>query len=196
MPDPLSPGPLTTKVAETLAPVVPAQVVDNLGVLAVSYDLPDFVVGGLGLVAILCYHGLSIALIYPWFERRSRAFLRRHAYWRVELLFYFSIFLLTLTHIGEIVIWALIVHVLGLIPDLRDAVTFCGSTYTTVGFSTDLMPAGWKMMNMIIALSGMFAFAWTTGIVMLMVKVFHLAQHARITGIDPPLSSANLDYLR
>ena len=196
MPDPLTPGPVTTEVAKALAPVVPTQVVDDLGAIAVSYDLPDFVVGGLGLIAILCYHGLSIALIYPWFERISRILLHRHAYWRVEFLFYFSIFLLTLTHIAEIVIWGLMTFALGLIPNLRDAVTFCGSTYTTVGFSTDLMPQGWKMMNMIIALSGMFTFAWTTGIVMLMVKVFHLAQHARITGIDPKLSAAYLDSLR
>ena len=195
MSDPITPGPLTTEVATALAPAVPAQVIDNLSAIAIGYDLPDFVVGGVGLMVILGFHGLSIAQIYSRFERHSRALLHRRAYWRVEFLFYFSIFILTLTHIGEIVIWALMIFTLGLIPNLRDAITFCGSTYTTVGFSTDLMPEGWKMMNMIIALSGMFTFAWTTGIVMLMVKVFHLAQHARITGVEPKVSSAYIDSL-
>mgnify|MGYP001168456371 FL=1 len=40
------------------------------------------------------------------------------------------------------------------------------------------------MMTMIIALSGMFSFAWTTGIMMLMLKPFHAAQYARKSGKD------------
>ena len=76
-------------------------------------------------------------------------------------------------------------HQLGLVDTLRQALTFCGSTYTTVGYNSDLMPEGWKVMTMIIALSGMFSFAWTTGVMMLMLKPFHAAQYARITGRDP-----------
>ncbi len=43
----------------------------------------------------------------------------------------------------------------------------------------------WKMMTMIIALSGKFSFAWTTGIMMLMLKPFHAAQYTRKSGQDP-----------
>jgi hypothetical protein len=70
-------------------------------------------------------------------------------------------------------LWAILVFQLDLVDTLRQAITFCGSTYTTVGYNSDLMPEGWKVMTMIIALSGMFSFAWTTGIMMMMLRPFH-----------------------
>jgi hypothetical protein len=164
---------------------VPPQIVEHLDSLAVNYDLLDFLCGGAGLMAILFFHGLCIALIYPWFMQRSRDMLHRRTYWRVEMLFFFSMFLLMMTHLGEIMLWAILVFQLGLVDTLRQAITFCGSTYTTVGYNSDLMPEGWKVMTMIIALSGMFSFAWTTGIMMMMLRPFHAAQYARITGRDP-----------
>jgi hypothetical protein len=47
---------------------VPPQIVEHLDSLAVNYDLLDFLCGGAGLMAILFFHGLCIALIYPWFR--------------------------------------------------------------------------------------------------------------------------------
>lgn len=185
MPDPISSGPVTEAVTQALAPAVSPQLVANIDTVAADYNLPDFIFGGAGLMSVLFFHGLCIALIYPWFTRRSDDFLRRRAYIRVEMLFLFSMFLLMMTHLGEIALWAVLVHQLGLVDTLRQAFTFCGSTYTTVGYNGDLMPDGWKMMTMIIALSGMFSFAWTTGIMMLMLKPFHAAQYARKFGKDP-----------
>ena len=193
MPDPVPPGPVAEAVAQAMAPVVPPQVVEHLDTLAVNYDLLDFLFGGLGLMAILFFHGLCIALIYPWFMQRSKDMLHRRTYWRVEMLFFFSMFLLMMTHLGEIMLWAILVFQLDLVDTLRQAITFCGSTYTTVGYNSDLMPEGWKVMTMIIALSGMFSFAWTTGIMMMMLKPFHAAQYARITGLDPQKAPFSAD---
>ena len=185
MPDAMSSGSVTEAVTQALAPAVSPQLVANIDTVAASYNLPDFIFGGGGLMAILFFHGLCVALIYPWYTRRSDDLLHRRAYWRVEMLFLFSMFLLMMTHLGEIALWAFIVHQLGLVDTLHQAFTFCGSTYTTVGYNGDLMPDGWEMMTMIIALSGMFSFAWTTGIMMLMLRPFHAAQYARKSGKDP-----------
>jgi hypothetical protein len=185
MPDPISSSPVSDAITQALAPNLSPQIVANIDAVAVNYNLPDFIFGGAGLMAILFFHGLCIALIYPWYSRRCDDLMHRRAYWRVEMLFLFSMFLLMMTHLGEITLWALIVHQLGLIDTIREALTFCGSTYTTVGYNGDLMPEGWKMMTMIIALSGMFSFAWTTGIMMLMLKPFHAAQYARKSRRDP-----------
>ena len=54
MPDPLSPGPLTTKVAETLVPVVPTQVIDDLGAIAVTYDRVNEVYGSVSAYLLDC----------------------------------------------------------------------------------------------------------------------------------------------
>jgi hypothetical protein len=52
---------------------------------------------------------------------------------------------------------------------------FSGSTYTAMGFMDDLLPSGWKMLAIIIAFSGMFAFAWTASVMISMTKNFRQA---------------------
>jgi len=185
MPDPVSPIPVTAAITQALAPNLSPQTVANIDAVVVHYNLPDFIFGGAGLMAVLFFHGLCIAFIYPWYSRHGDDLMHRHAYWRVEILFLFCMYLLMMTHLGEIALWALLIHQLGLIDSLREAFTFCGSTYTTVGYNGDRMPEGWNMMTMIIALSGMFSFAWTTGVMMLMLKPFHAAQYARKSNRDP-----------
>ena len=79
MPNALSPGPVTEAVSQALAPAVAPQLVANIDTVAASYNLPDFIFGGGGLMAILFFHGLCIALIYPWYTRRSDDLLNQRA---------------------------------------------------------------------------------------------------------------------
>ena len=58
---------------------------------------------------------------------------------------------------------------------LGQSVLFSGSTYTAMGFMDDLLPGGWKMLAIIIAFSGMFAFAWTASVMISMTKNFRQA---------------------
>ena len=44
-----------------------------------------------------------------------------------------------------------------------------------MGFMDDLLPNGWKMLAVIIAFSGMFAFAWTASVMISMTKNFRQA---------------------
>ena len=54
-------------------------------------------------------------------------------------------------------------------------------TVTTVGYGEDILPLGWKLLTTIIALSGMFAFAWTTSVLLNMMKMYQEARVARRT---------------
>jgi hypothetical protein len=80
-----------------------------------------------------------------------------------------------LTHIAEILIWGLALYTFKLLPALGQSILFSGSTYTAMGFMEDILPDGWKMVAVIIAFSGMFAFAWTASVMISMTKSFRQA---------------------
>jgi len=44
-----------------------------------------------------------------------------------------------------------------------------------MGFMEDILPEGWKMLAVIIAFSGMFAFAWTASVMISMTRNFRQA---------------------
>lgn len=146
-----------------------------------TYDLPDVLFGSLMLMLILFFHGVCMAAISQHFEWQAQRMLAKRHYWLVEVIFYFSMVAMMVTHVAEIGIWSYSLYAAGLVNDMRSAVIFCGNTYTTVGYGQDIMPVGWKLLTTIIALSGMFAFAWTTSILLSMMKVFQEARVARRT---------------
>jgi hypothetical protein len=78
-------------------------------------------------------------------------------------------------HIAEILLWGLVLYAMKLIPALGQSILFGGSTYTAMGFMEDILPDGWKMLAVIIAFSGMFAFAWTASAMIAMTKNFRQA---------------------
>ena len=86
---------------------------------------------------------------------------------------------LMITHVVEIGIWSCALYAAGLVDNLRRAIVFTGNTYTTVGYGEDILPLGWKLLTTIIALSGMFAFAWTTSVLLNMMKMYQEARVAR-----------------
>jgi hypothetical protein len=85
------------------------------------------------------------------------------------------VFGLFLAHLAEIVIWGSALYLFHLLPNLGDSILFAGSTYTAMGFMEDILPNGWKMLAVIIAFSGMFAFAWTASVMISMTKNFRQA---------------------
>jgi hypothetical protein len=97
----------------------------------------------------------------------------------VTFCFYISIFCLFLTHIAEIILWGVSLYILKLVPTLGQSILFSGSTYTAMGFMEDILPDGWKMLAVIIAFSGMFAFAWTASAMISMTKNFRQAYTKR-----------------
>jgi hypothetical protein len=64
-------------------------------------------------------------------------------------------------HLVEMVAWSAALVYSGLVPDWRTAGFFAGNTYTTVGYGRFVLPAGWRMLAPIIAISGLFTFGWS-----------------------------------
>lgn len=143
--------------------------------IATSLDLPSYLVGGFMLILVMIFHGLVLLQIAKRYEVKSFLYLAEKKYSEVALCFYISVFCLFLTHIAEIIIWGIALYALKLIPALGKSILFSGSTYTAMGFMEDILPPGWQMLAIIIAFSGMFAFAWTASVMISMTRNFRQA---------------------
>ena len=140
-----------------------------------NLGLPGYLLGIIMLMLVMVFHGVCLLQIAKRYEVKSFLYLAEHHYSRVTLVFYISVLGLFLTHIFEIVVWGLSLYVFCLLPNLGDSILFIGSTYTAMGFMEDVLPAGWKMLAIIIAFSGMFSFAWTASVMISMTKNFRQA---------------------
>ncbi|MGV0954626.1 MAG: ion channel [Fluviibacter sp.] len=131
--------------------------------------------------------GASILLALIWinvffqrrislnFEINARVNLSRARYNVVFLNYFTAITYLVLVQFLAIAIWALMLRVMELIQDPTDALLFAGSCYTTIGFVSDVMPTGWKLLALFIALSGLFSIALSTAVMLSMSPLFRYA---------------------
>ena len=143
--------------------------------LATELDLPAYFLGATILIVVIIFHGIALLQIAKRYEVRTFLYLAEKKYSEVGLCFYISVFCLFLTHIAEIIIWGIALYAFKLVPALGQSILFSGSTYTAMGFMEDILPEGWKMLAVIIAFSGMFAFAWTASVMISMTKNFRQA---------------------
>ena len=143
--------------------------------LSTALDLPGYLLGAAMLLIILIFHGVALLQIAKRYEVKTFLYLAEKKYSAVAFCFYTSVFFLFLTHIAEILIWGVALYGFKLLPELGESILFSGSTYTAMGFMEDILPYGWKMLAVIIAFSGMFAFAWTASVMISMTKNFRQA---------------------
>jgi hypothetical protein len=148
--------------------------ISNTVHLTSQLDLPAYLFGIAMLLVVMLVHGVALLQIAKRYEVKSFLYLSEHKYSSVAFVFYFSVLCLFLIHIFEI-IWGVSLRAFNLLPNLGESILFSGSTYTAMGFMDDLLPNGWKMLAVIIAFSGMFAFAWTASVMISMTKNFRQA---------------------
>lgn len=122
-----------------------------------------FGIGGLILVALVLVHGIGLHKILVRFKRRE--LLLRSGRPHLEsarLHFGWAVFQMLALHVMEIMIWAVLLTWMGLVLRPLDAVYFCANSYTTLGFGNIDLGPQWRNISPVIAISGLFTFAWTT----------------------------------
>ncbi len=65
-------------------------------------------------------------------------------------------------HLLEIALWAWLYQGLALFPDFGTGFYFSGITYTTVGYGHILLPASWRNLSVMEALTGVLMMGWST----------------------------------
>jgi len=119
--------------------------------------------GALILVVLVLGHGAGLFYIVRLTVRAEQHLLLRQASaFKAILLFCTIVFLMLTLHIAEVLIWAGALVQLGLITAAHDAIYFGANAYTTLGYGSVPLEKQWRDIAPIIAISGLFTFAWTT----------------------------------
>jgi hypothetical protein len=126
--------------------------------------------GALLLVGIMTIHGSGLHIAMHRFELRWPDYAGTASTLKRELFFGSIVAILLGTHLAELFVWAGVLTALNAMPDLRTAFYFAGETYTTLGYGDVLLPEKWRVLSTLIAMSGLFAFGWTTGVLVSMVN--------------------------
>jgi len=120
--------------------------------------------GSLMLVIIVLIHGAGLDRILGLYERRSEVYRVRFRHpFLATSIFAVTILLMLFLHVFEICIWGVALNRTGLITSFRDAMYFSANTYTTIGYGLMILPYNWRELSPLMAISGLFTFAWTTG---------------------------------
>jgi Ion channel len=120
-------------------------------------------IGAFMLVCLVLFHGTCLHYILSQHRRGvQRLLIGRPHRIAASLLFGWAIFLMLDLHVAEILIWAAVLGHIGVIVRPGDAIYFCANAYTTMGYGAVDLATAWRNITPIIAISGLFTFAWTT----------------------------------
>jgi hypothetical protein len=120
-------------------------------------------IGSLMLVVLALFHGAGLHMISVQQKRRVRRLLSgRPSVAAGALLFGWSVFLMLALHVVEIAMWGFVIIHTGIVKHAYDAIYYCANAYTTLGMGSLDIDTHWRNISPIIAISGLFTFAWTT----------------------------------
>src|SRR5271163_812282 len=127
--------------------------------------LEVFAIGAAVLVGVTVVHGSVLGRIVRDYRRGAKRLLEHanHPFW-ASLQFCRAVLLMLVLHIVDMSIWASMLTRLGLIPDARTSLYFTANSYTTLGYGGMPLGFGWRELGPMMAISGLFTFAWTTGV--------------------------------
>ncbi len=152
-----------------------------------GYPAFEIALGTVPLLATLAIHGAGMDVVQSAFERHGIPLYRSGS--RGRVFFAARIMLMLSTHLVEMLVWTGGLIGIGAIPNLRDAFYYVAGTYTTLGYAEGILPHEWRLLGPMIAISGLFAFGWTTGILVNLVSQAsreRRAGFAERAGLPPP----------
>ena len=121
----------------------------------------EILFGTLPRIASVLIHGVGMGLVQRVFEIRAIPLYRAHGH----AVGYFAVMiaLMLVTHLAEIFMWSAVLVGIEAVAGFRDAFYYVAGTYTTLGYGEGTLPKTWRLLAPMIAISGLFAFGWTTG---------------------------------
>jgi len=152
-------------------------------------DLPDpqplweIALGGGLIVASVLLHGIGMYLVqrrfaHAWPREVDARFMRQWVFGTL-------IAMMLVTHFAQMLLWAAALVVIGAIEGFRDAFYYASVTYTTLGYEEGKLPREWRLLASNMAMAGVFAFGWTTGVLVSLVTQANAA-YAREQRPPPP----------
>ena len=120
------------------------------------------------LLLAWCLMGLSVTIhaggvvsALRWLRRRPTD--SAQGFWSCSWLFICVAAWIVFLHLVEISVWGFFYSWKGAMPDLASAVYFSAVTYTTTGYGDLVLPADWRLVGGVEALTGILMCGWSTG---------------------------------
>ena len=107
-------------------------------------------------------------------------------FWDATLVMFFTLLALA-AHFVEITLWALSFVLCGEFSNFAAALYYSGNTYTTLGDTSTVLSARWRMLAPIEAADGMLLFGVSTAIIF--AVVLRLVEAKFGLHLDPPAQS-------
>jgi hypothetical protein len=95
-----------------------------------------------------------------------------------------AVWLITASHLVEVFAWAGLIRWKGALPTMSSAYYLSLLDYTTLGCEYDL-PVNWRLLEGMIAISGLMTFAWSTGVLFALAQEFQLRMLHRGQPVAP-----------
>jgi hypothetical protein len=161
-------------VLAAIAALVPAALADDQ---PINPDInpvfaADTIVAAFLLVALtMTLHGFGMLITLRGYNRLRGALARFGQSFVGIVPLIVASWMILVTHLAELIVWALFIRWQRAIPDLSDAFYFSILQYTTVG-SRFTLPFRWRGLEGVLAICGLLTFAWSTGVLMAMALEF------------------------
>jgi len=120
-----------------------------------------------GLVSILNFgvHALMTGIVIVITRHIAGATDDLHVFMRVSALMLVTVTVLTVTHVIEIAIWAVFLHVAGISAEHVSVFEFAFENYTALGYGDVVAADGWRLIGPIMALNGLLLIGWSVAII-------------------------------
>jgi hypothetical protein len=122
------------------------------------------------LAMILVINAVVFIRIFLWFISSIEKIVHPTSF-GVIFHFVLAVLMMSLMQLGSILIWTIALYATGLIQDIRLALLFSGSCFTTLGIFADILPKGWQSVAFYISFSGLFSFAIATSSMISMLGI-------------------------
>ncbi len=142
------------------APTLVNQLGDALPVEKII-PLGDFLFGGTVLVGVVILHGVLMRMVQSRVAVMYHRLERAPVEWKADVMLGVSVLALLASVIVEMIVWTASIKYMGFFGSWSDAAYYAANTYTTLGYGSTMLPAGWRMVGPIMATSGLFTFGWT-----------------------------------
>ena len=134
-------------------------------------SLEEILWGGLLMAISMAIHGFGMLAVL----RVNNAVIRRLESRKSLASGMFPVILascmILFVHLLEVMVWAMFFLSMGAFPNRSVAFYFSLNEYTTVGSSLGL-PQRWHLLEGMIAIAGLLAFAWSTGVLITLAQRF------------------------
>lgn len=155
------------------------QVLEVETALTQALPVPDLLLGGSVMLLVVMFHAFWIRVITNEFFKREEIVKSRAWTGYADTWFALLICMLLTLHLGEVLIWTVTLVASGIVPDWAKAAYFAANSYTALG-EPFALPHSWRLVAPIMAISGIFTFAWTASILVDLVKRYNDVRSAQL----------------